>query len=36
VPLPKSTHREYIAQDSALDFVIRPEDMAALDAVTVD
>lgn len=31
LPLPKSTHAEYIEQNSQLDFVISDEDMAFLD-----
>lgn len=35
LPLPKSTHDEYIAENADVDFAIAPEDMAALDAVTM-
>lgn len=36
LPLPKSTHDAYIAENAAVDFVIAPEDMAALDALVVN
>ena len=34
LPLPKSTHHEYIAENADVDFEIAAEDMATLDAVT--
>lgn len=34
LPLPKSTHDEYIAENANVDFEISPEDMAALDVLT--
>ncbi len=34
LPLPKSTHDEYIAENADIDFEISPEDMAALDVLT--
>jgi diketogulonate reductase-like aldo/keto reductase len=33
LPLPKSTHEEYIAQNADVDFVISEEDMQLLDAI---
>ena len=36
LPLPKSTHERYIVEDAALDFVITADDMATLDAITLD
>ena len=34
LPLPKSTHDEYIAENADVDFEIAAEDMATLDALT--
>src|SRR5262249_35166134 len=34
LPLPKSTHDEYIAENADVDFDIAAEDMATLDAFT--
>lgn len=34
LPLPKSTHEEYIVENSQLDFAISPEDMEYLDHLT--
>lgn len=34
LPLPKSTHDEYIAENANADFEISPEDMAVLDVLT--
>jgi diketogulonate reductase-like aldo/keto reductase len=34
LPLPKSTHHEYIAENADVDFDIAAEDMATLDAFT--
>ncbi len=36
LPLPKSTHDEYIAENADVDFAISAEDMAALDALTIN
>ncbi|MCQ2433053.1 MAG: aldo/keto reductase [Clostridia bacterium] len=33
VPLPKTTHKEFMIENSSLDFVISDEDMAVLDKV---
>jgi len=33
LPLPKSTHDEYIAENADVDFALSPEDMAALDVL---
>jgi len=33
LPLPKSTHEEFIAQNADVDFEISTEDMAILDAI---
>jgi diketogulonate reductase-like aldo/keto reductase len=34
LPLPKSTHHEYIAENADVDFDIVAEDMVTLDALT--
>jgi diketogulonate reductase-like aldo/keto reductase len=34
LPLPKSTHDEYIAENADVDFVISAGDMVTLDAMT--
>jgi diketogulonate reductase-like aldo/keto reductase len=34
LPLPKSTHPEFIRQNAAVDFTLAPEDMAYLDELT--
>jgi diketogulonate reductase-like aldo/keto reductase len=36
LPLPKSTHEEYIQQNADVDFEISPEDMATLDGIKSD
>lgn len=36
LPLPKSTHEEYIKQNADVDFEISPEDMATLDGIKTD
>jgi diketogulonate reductase-like aldo/keto reductase len=36
LPLPKSTHDEYIAENADVNFAISPEDMAALDILTTE
>ncbi|MCL2780146.1 MAG: aldo/keto reductase [Actinomycetia bacterium] len=36
LPLPKSVHAEFIAEDADVDFEITAADMAVLDAITVD
>jgi diketogulonate reductase-like aldo/keto reductase len=35
LPLPKSTHDEYIAENADVDFAIAAEDMATLDALSI-
>lgn len=36
LPLPKSTHDEYIAENADVDFEISTEDMAVLDALSIN
>ncbi len=36
LPLPKSTHRDYIAENADIDFEISAQDMVTLDAVSAD
>ncbi len=36
LPLPKSTHRDYIAQNADIDFEISADDMAVFDAMSID